>query len=809
MAKKTHHKKHKEGASKDYEAWQYGPLTLERSGRFLSMRSDWGDGDQFESHMKRIREGRPKHKDGINQKIQEMLSLAPKVDPLELLASIAVQNAFADPEEYKEATHEGKECFIEYAQGLLLGLNEESYSFGKSNEAAMERFITLIADIHNDVLWYFGSEAAEGKANIDDERIRFESFGHFLYVRGDSYPEHHSDLVVGLFEPHNTFLVNHYGFTTTQILAGVKEIEDQVAEQVNRHFEFLGKLHHLHGLFKEFVDKKDVEAFACEEELKRQYQELPEVQAESAKLATLQEGLKPNPFKLTANDKIPVTLLDLLSARFGENEPFLSFHKSPGWPTNDSVVFEKPLILYSGDYYCFGAQILFRNIGNILEGWIEKADLDYFKNTYQERRGAFLEQKAIEYFSHMLPAAQAYAKLYYKGIENGKPKRCETDGIILYDTHLFIIEAKAGSLSLSARRGGLERTMSDLGKLVDGAYIQAKRTLEYINANKTPTFEDENGTPVLTIADKRLIKHTYLINVTLANLSHLATHLSSLKPFNLIQGRDWPWSVFINDLRIISEIVESPSVFLHFLQRRIGANDFPQFHAADELDFFMFYLHDGLYLETKFFRKVDSFVPGGYTENLDRYYDFIAGRVSSGDKPQLKMSSEYKRIIFKIEDTQKPGFTEATTRLLDFDHKTQRTILRGIENAKVKSAKDGRDYDLTMYFDHLSFGLMISVGTSRKDSFWRDIDEHCHLKLYQTKLEEWLLIAIDIGEGGVETFDFRLYRKKWEFDEQMEPKLKRFKEWKMNKFADSGQKPERNKPCPCGSGFKYKKCCER
>jgi len=21
------------------------------------------------------------------------------------------------------------------------------------------------------------------------------------------------------------------------------------------------------------------------------------------------------------------------------------------------------------------------------------------------------------------------------------------------------------------------------------------------------------------------------------------------------------------------------------------------------------------------------------------------------------------------------------------------------------------------------------------------------------------------------------------------------------------KKPERNKPCPCGSGFKYKKCC--
>ncbi len=806
MSKKKKNKSGNVNSVKDYEAFQYGPIVLERAGRFVSIRANWGK-EEFQQYINRVREGRSDHKAQIDKKIQELLTLAKQTDPLELLAAVAVQNAFADPEKYTESTHKGKECYIEYAQGLLMGLSASDYSFKRDREGLTERFIQLIDEVHNDVLWYFGSEIAEQKKDGEKEAIRFQSIGRFLYVRGDSYPEHHTELIMGLFEEHDHFLVKHFGFTTRQILNAVKEIENQVLVQVNKQIQFLLKLHRLHEMFKQFVDKKGVDSFESDDDLKKQYHALPEVQAESAELEILHKGLLPNPFQLTPNSKLPKQLLDLLSACFGDNQAFVTFHKSPGWPTNDSIVFEKPLIRHNGEYYCFGPQILFRNIGNILESWLEKVDNDYFNGSYQKRRSAYLEQKSMDYFARALPRSEVYPKLYYNAMVNGIPKRCETDGIIIFDTQLFIIEAKAGSLSLSARRGGLERTMGDLKELVDGAYTQANRTLAYIKSNATPTFEDEQGNTVLKIDDKSSIKHTYLVNVTLANLSHLAIQLNSLKQFNLIQGGEWPWSVFINDLRIISEIVESPSIFLHFLQRRITANDYPQFEAADELDFFMYYLHDGLYLQAKYYQQFDLLGVTGYTEDLDRYYDFLAGRVSSGEKPILEISDEYKRLVSLIEATGKLGFTDVTTVLLDFDHNTHSTIIEWINKARAESKSDGRDHDLTMYFKELNLGLMLSVGINRKPTFWKDIDEHCYLKLYQTKLEHWILITLNFDQDGKENVDFRIYGKKWEYDETMGPKLKRFKESKSQRHFAAEGKPQRNKLCPCGSGIKYKKCC--
>ena len=323
---------------------------------------------------------------------------------------------------------------------------------------------------------------------------------------------------------------------------------------------------------------------------------------------------------------------------------------------------------------------------------------------------------------------------------------------------MFIIEAKAGKYSTLAKRGDLQGMKGDILKLIDSAYNQALRTKQYINNIPEPVFKYEDGSIAVTLKDKEKYKNIYLLNITLQNLAQLATRLNSLKSFNLIEGKEWLWSVFINDLRVISELIEFPSEFLHFLQRRIKVNDYPQFYTTDELDFLMVYFREGLYFEDGILQNLNRYIPSAYTEDLDKYYDCIAGRVSSGKKPRLRISEEYKNLITEIEFTGKDRFTKVTTTLLDCDGKTQKEILDNLNKVLNISKRENRDDDFTMYFDGL--GLMFLVSTNRKPESWDELDRHCRLKMYQTKFDEWILIIVCVDEKGKRSLDFKIYNKK-------------------------------------------------
>lgn len=260
----------------------------------------------------------------------------------------------------------------------------------------------------------------------------------------------------------------------------------------------------------------------------------------------------------------------------------------------------------------------------------------------------------------------------------------------------------------------------------------------------------------------------------------------------------------LNDLRVISEISESPSEFLVYLQRRIRANDYPQFDSSDELDFYMYYLRDGLYFEDDRLRGLDHFNPHGYTEDLDRWYDHKAGRVSSGNKPRLEIPQEFQAVIRRMERSGKPGFSKATTALLDFDVTTMQMILDQVNQASLLRAEDGKERELTMMLRHSELGLTIYFPTDRAST--SRAKRYCELKMYQWKATRWLLLMVDdkreLGSG-----DFKEFRKEWKFDPRMEAELNRYRIARLEQHRATGLKLGRNDPCPCNSGLKFKRCC--
>lgn len=179
---------------------RFGPLVLERSGRFLSLRSEW-DPKDHEEYISKVRENREPFREDINSKVRALIEMFEGYNPLELLPAIALPNPFADPETYQETSHEGKESYVEYALSLALSIAEPNLESHPTVDCFRE-LTDLIGRVFNDVGWFFAMEQLE-HADKSQHDLRHLSLMRHMHVRGDSYQEHHLDLVKGLFTPHD------------------------------------------------------------------------------------------------------------------------------------------------------------------------------------------------------------------------------------------------------------------------------------------------------------------------------------------------------------------------------------------------------------------------------------------------------------------------------------------------------------------------------------------------------------------------------------------------------------------------------
>ena len=670
----------KKGKSKvDSDVYEYRihlPANGEHINRVLQEQNKWV-GNKLKEYNEKYKGKMPELRKSIKKKTDKIFLLIEQYDPLELLSTVSA-GLFIDPEKYKESTYGAREISVEYAQSLVLSKKRKPGG-QHATEEAIEQFNSLTEEIVWDVAFYFAVYLTEKIKDIDE--LRLEAIASYLFLRGNSYPEHHVEMIRDIFKDHDDFLTEYYGFDSEQLIQCAQNIDEQVISNVQLMSEWISFCYERDKVVEEFFAKEDLDDISSEEEFEEKFLSLPEAQRLLKKKDKFDYKIRENPCEIVPTEEAPLELLKLLSSHFGDNSAFATFGKFPAWATNDSVIYEHPLIEDNGRFYCFSPVLLFRNIGDILERWIQKKDDDYYQNIYQKKRAEYLEHKALEYLGNILPEAKIFGNLFYNMEEEGKKTRYQTDGLILYDENLFIIEAKAGKFSKEARRGSPKRIKRDLGRLINEAYEQALRTKGYIMKTAEPKFESQDGSEVLVIKDKDIYRNIYLFNITLENLWRFSTQLSYIKRLNLIQGKEWPWSVFINDLRLISELIEFPSEFLHYLERRIRMNDYPQFHTLDELAFLMYYFRTGFYFEDGTLQNIQECVPLGFTEELDRYYDYIAGRVSSGKKPQLMIPEKFKNVIIEIESTGKHGFTKITKALLDYklDSVLRYDIICGID----------------------------------------------------------------------------------------------------------------------------------
>ena len=612
-----------------------------------------------------------------------------------------------------------------------------------------------------------------------------------LFVRGDSFYQHKIDLCKELFSALDRDLKSKYNLTSLGIIDEFIRIIELSNKKLNVQQDIFQEMGSCYEKF--LTQLPNISSSPDYDVLLEQYSQSEQVKNIQDNIFNMESEygflFSDSIFKVE-DILLPKEIVDRLTIKIGENDYF-SKDNIKNILKNHNSIHEKPFVLINDDYFCFNPYVISNNLHRLLENII----LGVIKeHRYYKIKGEYLEKKSLELFEKLLPNCKSYQGLKYY-IDNID---YEVDGLILYDNNLFIIEAKSCKFTDRAKQGDLKRIERNVKDIVETAYTQAMRTKKYILSNNRAEFKDCKGDVTLVI-NKEDINNIYLINTTLEPLNHISSKLSLLKEFDFIQGDDWIWSIYLNDLRVIADLIDSPSEFLLYVDRRIKFNDYPQIKMMEEMNIFGYFLKAGLYFEhLNIANNTQLLIDNSFSQCINEYY-YIKDDESLNihcKKPSFldDFDNNIKALVQEIERIGKKGFSKLTMALLGLD-----IYMQGMINEQVSLIRAGKRIDFHFCLKEINTGILFIKKEliDRTQAYRR-----CELYSYANKINNWFVIFIDDL-----TLDFEYFYFNNDYNKQLESQCEQLRISRLEDAKRKKGKISRNETCPCGSGKKYKKCC--
>ncbi|GHG42769.1 hypothetical protein GCM10017567_75860 [Amycolatopsis bullii] len=258
---------------------------------------------------------------------------------------------------------------------------------------------------------------------------------------------------------------------------------------------------------------------------------------------------------------------------------------------------------------------------------------------YAGHRGKLLETRTRTALQALLPGAE-----YRDGFEyfvpattsesaTGDPatytKRVEGDHLVLLDDVAVIVEDKAAALSALSRGGKVNRMRTDLTGIIKKAGEQTGRLRTAIERDGGVRIDGEGW------IDLGHIREVHTIAVSLDDLTSVATATAELVRAGLLAPENICWTVSLHDLELIAELVDRPAEFLLYLRRRRNPDVTELFSAPDELDLFLYFFENGLWVEPDpdQVRTAFPFLPEPSTADRRRYRNQKRAIISTRTDP--------------------------------------------------------------------------------------------------------------------------------------------------------------------------------
>jgi hypothetical protein len=650
----------------------------------------------------------------LHDQHETLESLLLQHDPFDMLGNLIMVEIAHNPETYKETEHEGLAAAVEYIALIYMGhphgTDSRDLPLGLHGEAVLEAAARAKRILHG-ISTYYASEGAlvedrEGEKNLD--YFRFKTISHEMFVRNPSYPHHQRHHLEQLFAPLQEWLTAHVGFSVADVL----RVEDAVKD-----------IWAVHGRERAEAEKQGrKELLRLSEEARKgktggnhDSPPIRHLASLSRKLAAaminrmstawLMSYIGSTTFAFTNSELAEATGLppervaavtDFFSVDLGTGAQGFNMFS----PTHE--LRSRPFLRHQADMLYVAPGTLLWAIQPRLEEAIQgasKADKTQ-KNAwagYQKSRGDYLERETLALFKNTLKQAVVHQSLSYTTTDDkGKDLTTELDGLVAYDTTLFLIEAKAGNYVPAARRGAKDSIKTVIKKLIGEAHAQAIRAKEYINASDECEFTLQDKTTIKLAG--RAFSRIIPVVVTLESLDIFNAALHEVAKTDLLPAGELPWVVSLDILRVISEVNEFPTQLIHYLNRRLRLNDFKKFHAHDELDWFGLYLNSGLYYEqNEEIEQVGWVSVTSQTDQFDAFYAHKLGiRRKKAPQPRQRMPHLFRQLILELDALPNPGHSEVILSLLEWSSDARKSFIINFESIRRRTRKDGQVHDFTL-----------------------------------------------------------------------------------------------------------------
>jgi SEC-C motif len=800
------------------EAFSFGPIRVARFGKNILWRSDWPEG-AFASTQEKLAESYPDTVHRIDSLISEIASRVSSLPPDKILHRAWWEMAHRHIKVESESEISSEDAvlirMIDYVQSVIAAvpraqnqrqeLPEEEWTALRGNVEKLFETINLDYQI---------CRTAKTKAedtNFDRyfEEFRFRAESYWCNVRGTRYQVHEPDYLRDMFLPHSEILKELFGISGEQFVNEITKIWHVLSFGIRDVFEALEQFH------KEVMDAVDKKIagshLPSEEELLVLMSEAVKESGWEARENDIRGLFGMDLFDLQKTTTLPLKLLDELAWSPGEETEFFAEGEFRGWPLRVWPIFKRPFIRLNGRYYCFDLYGLLDNIYRVMQRVIWRLKPDY-KQTWNNIQQKVSEELPFKYMERLLPGAKAYTQVFYIGqTDAGTADWCETDGLLSYDDHLLVIEARGGAFTYTPPATDFPAYVASLKNLVLKPATQGKRFVDYLrSAEVVPLFNKEHKQ--IGELRRKDFRQITICPVTLDPFTEMAAQVQHLRKIGVDVGSEPIWAVSLDDLRVYADVFENPLVFLHYVEQRMQAFRSNVIQSDDELD------HLGLYLKHNHFSTYAKEMQGeaatrinfiGYRANVDK---FFSERMFDPSAPCPLKQDTPPRILEIIEflsHTNKPGRAEVAAYLLDLDTGARAGISEYIDRELLQQPTTKRSIPFST---HGGVALTVFCWTDtwapRRAVLAR---EHARTVFMVNEDGRRLLLELEYTDART------LKDVAWHWVDlttiplaelpRARAAAEGLRQERITKTESAKRKIGRNDPCPCGSGKKYKRCC--
>lgn len=736
-------------AQKADSVFTHGPLRLSQSGNVVMLENSMTE-EECQAWRKELATQYPVVCEEIAKHVAECCKIVASCSPLSLLIRLYWHDfslALGGPPEESQLSHDRllANRALDYAQSLVLGVGTDS-DVAAIGEKDFQRFLTHVSRIYEILgLSYFLARSGfhSQQSGYDEEKDMFavQAEMHWLTVRGDRYLCHDAPHLRELLSYQSTDLERAYGVTNEQIADGVEKLLESLTKGIGH---LMDDLESFQNDTMNAIDKVDDDTTPLTDLMQKVVRKHGWEDRSKSILGRLHGA---DLFCIEELTGWPHSFIESLSLSAGQDADFADGSDRHAWPTQFSQVRNKPFLRHEDKSYCFSVYGLTDNIYRAIQKNLSAAGHKQAEQWNKNQQRA-TEQRVLATLGELLPKARILPSVHYEALHTEKSAMqwAESDGLVIFDRHLFIVEVKAGAYTQRPPGKHIAPHIDAIKKLVRDASKQADRLYRQLMTAEEVTICDSKHNTRMTIR-RGDFDHIVRCCVTLDQLEHITSHIEDASRVGIDVGTLPLWCVSLNDLRVYRDVFQNPLVFLDFVLERVRAFASPKCHVIDEMD------HLGLYLtHNRYVARAEGLgfeVEGGwagYRDTLDCYYA-ERWKGETCVPPQQEMPLWLLQTLNCLAQSRSNYRARAAQLLLSMNGTARNELATHIERILEIQKAQKRPRPLSLIGE-----VRITVFAAQKGLVWSDFDEakeHTLATMSLQQEEDRFLLWLQYGKEQV------------------------------------------------------------